>query len=74
MLASFLAFAGVSAVVIMTPGPDTAVIIGSTLSGGRTGGVCSALGVFCGQAAWTLAASAEIPALEIGRAARRERG
>jgi len=37
VLASFLAFAGVSAAVIMTPGPDTAVTIGSTLSGGRTG-------------------------------------
>ena len=63
MFASFLAFAGVSAVVIMTPGPDTAVTIGSTLSGGRAGGVCTALGVFCGQATWTLAASAGISAL-----------
>ncbi len=63
MLASFLAFAGVSAVVIMTPGPDTAVTIGSTLSGGRAGGVGTALGVFCGQVMWTLAASAGISAL-----------
>ena len=63
MLGPFLAFSGVSAVVIMTPGPDTAVTIGSTLSGGRTGGVCTALGVFCGQVMWTVAASAGISAL-----------
>jgi threonine/homoserine/homoserine lactone efflux protein len=58
-----LAFAGVSALVIMTPGPDTAVTISGTLSRGRRGGVFTALGVFCGQVAWTLAASAGISAL-----------
>jgi threonine/homoserine/homoserine lactone efflux protein len=63
VIVSLLAFAGVSAVVIMTPGPDTAVTIGSTLSGGRAGGVGTALGVFCGQVTWTLAASAGISAL-----------
>jgi len=61
--ASFLAFLGVSALVIVTPGPDTAVTINSTLSGGRRGGVFTALGVSCGQAVWTLAASAGVSAL-----------
>jgi len=53
----------VSAVVIATPGPDTAITISGTLGGGRRGGVCTALGVSCGQAVWTLAASAGISAL-----------
>jgi threonine/homoserine/homoserine lactone efflux protein len=61
--ASFLAFLGVSAMVIVTPGPDTAVTVNGTLGGGRRGGVVTALGVSCGQAAWTLAASAGISAL-----------
>jgi threonine/homoserine/homoserine lactone efflux protein len=60
--ASFLAFLGVSALVIVTPGPDTAVTINGTLSGGRRGGVFTALGVSCGQAVWTLAASAGVSA------------
>ncbi len=45
------------------PGPDTAVTINGTLGGGRRGGVFTALGVSCGQAVWTLAASAGISAL-----------
>jgi threonine/homoserine/homoserine lactone efflux protein len=61
--ASFFTFLGVSALVIATPGPDTAVTVNGTLGGGRRGGVFTALGVFCGQAVWTLAASAGISAL-----------
>ena len=60
---SFAAFAGVSAVVIVTPGPDTAVTIRGSLGGGRRGGLFTAFGVFCGQAIWTLAVSAGIAAL-----------
>src|SRR5579859_540638 len=52
----------------MTPGPDTVVTIGGTLSGGRRGGVLTALGVFCGQAVWTLATSAVISALLVASA------
>ena len=63
MTASFLTFLGVSALVIATPGPDTAVTVNGTLGGGRRGGVFTALGVSCGQAVWTLAASAGISAL-----------
>lgn len=68
MVTPLLAFAGVSAVVIMTPGPDTVVTIGGTLSGGRRGGVLTALGVFCGQAVWTLSTSAGISALLVASA------
>jgi threonine/homoserine/homoserine lactone efflux protein len=49
--------------VIVTPGPDTAVTIRSTLLGGRRAGLMTATGVVTGQACWTLAASAGITAL-----------
>jgi threonine/homoserine/homoserine lactone efflux protein len=58
-----LAFLGVSALVIVTPGQDTALTIRSTLLGGRRAGILTALGVSTGQAVWTLAASAGITAL-----------
>jgi len=58
-----LAFFGVSALVIVTPGQDTALTIRSALVGGRRAGVSTALGVSSGQAVWTLAASAGITAL-----------
>ena len=58
-----LAFLGVSALVIVTPGQDTALTIRSTLFGGRRRGTLTAFGVATGQAVWTLAASAGITAL-----------
>ena len=58
-----LTFFGVSALVIVTPGQDTALTIRSALLGGRRAGVSTALGVSSGQAVWTLAASAGITAL-----------
>ena len=57
------AFVGISAVVICTPGPDTALIVRNTLFGGRSNGVRTAAGIVCGIAVWTLAASAGIAAL-----------
>jgi threonine/homoserine/homoserine lactone efflux protein len=64
-MGELLAFLGVAALVIMTPGPDTAVMIRSTLVGGRRAGVMTAFGVVTGQACWTVAASAGITALLI---------
>jgi threonine/homoserine/homoserine lactone efflux protein len=63
MLSSFLAFLGVSALVIATPGPDTALTIRNTLLGGRRGGVFTALGIVTGQAIWAVATSVGIVAL-----------
>jgi threonine/homoserine/homoserine lactone efflux protein len=60
---SWAAFAGVSAVMIMTPGPDTAVTVRAALIGGRRAGVMSALGVSSGQTVWALATSAGMVAL-----------
>jgi threonine/homoserine/homoserine lactone efflux protein len=57
MLSLLLAFLGVSVLVIVTPGPDTAMTIRNTLLGGRAGGVATALGVSTGQAIWALATS-----------------
>jgi len=54
------AFLALAAVVIVTPGPDTALTIRNTLLGGRGAGARTALGVATGQAVWTLAASAGV--------------
>jgi threonine/homoserine/homoserine lactone efflux protein len=58
-----IAFVLLAAVVICTPGPDTALTIRNTLLGGRANGLRTAQGVAVGQALWTLAASAGIAAL-----------
>ena len=57
------AFLGVSAILIMTPGPDTAVTIRNSLMGGRRAGIFTALGVSSGQATWTLACAVGLAAL-----------
>ncbi|HEX4746158.1 MAG TPA: LysE family translocator [Gaiellaceae bacterium] len=62
-MGALLAFVAVSAVVICTPGQDTALTIRNTLSGGRSSGVATALGVSLGQAVWTVAAAAGVVAL-----------
>jgi len=54
----YVAFLGVSLLVICTPGQDTALTIRNTLLGGRRAGVATAAGVSVGQATWTIATSA----------------
>ena len=49
--------------VIVTPGPDTALTIRNSLVGGRASGVFTAVGVGAGQATWALATSLGIVAL-----------
>jgi threonine/homoserine/homoserine lactone efflux protein len=63
MTSQFLAFLAVSIIVIVTPGPDTAVTIRNAMLGGRQGGICAALGITAGQAIWALATSLGIVAL-----------
>src|ERR1051325_11225607 len=58
-----IGFVLLAAVVICTPGPDTALTIRNTLVSGRGNGFRTAQGVAFGQALWTLAASAGIAAL-----------
>jgi threonine/homoserine/homoserine lactone efflux protein len=57
------AFFGVAALVIVTPGQDTALTIRNTLLGGRFNGLRTALGVSAGQCAWAIATSAGLAAL-----------
>jgi threonine/homoserine/homoserine lactone efflux protein len=60
---SVWAFLGISVLVIVTPGPDTAFTIRNTVVGGRPGGIFTALGVSVGQLVWALATSAGVVAL-----------
>ena len=53
MLTNLLLFATVSLVVIVTPGPDTALTVRNALFGRRSG-VLTAVGVGTGQLAWAL--------------------
>jgi threonine/homoserine/homoserine lactone efflux protein len=77
VLGQLLAFLGVSAVVICTPGPDTALTIRNALAGGRRAGVATAAGVATGQAVWTVATGVGVaeliqasePAFRVMRAA-----
>jgi threonine/homoserine/homoserine lactone efflux protein len=63
MVDDVAAFLGVAAVVIVTPGQDTALTVKNTLAGGRRAGVCTALGVISGQAVWATAASVGVAAV-----------
>jgi threonine/homoserine/homoserine lactone efflux protein len=57
------AFFAIAALVIVTPGQDTALTIRNSLLGGRRAGVFTALGVSSGQAVWALATSIGVAAL-----------
>jgi threonine/homoserine/homoserine lactone efflux protein len=57
VLAHLLPFVALSAVVICTPGPDTALTIRNAVTGGRIGGAWTAAGIATGQLVWTIAAS-----------------
>jgi threonine/homoserine/homoserine lactone efflux protein len=56
-------FVALAIVVIVTPGPDTALTIRNTLVGGRPAGVATAFGVALGQATWSVATSIGVAAL-----------
>jgi threonine/homoserine/homoserine lactone efflux protein len=50
-----LAFMGVAALTIMTPGPDTALILRNTIRGGRTAGLANVAGLGLGITVWSTA-------------------
>ena len=62
-MAQLGAFLGISALVICTPGQDTALTIRNTLAAGRRSGLFTAAGVSAGQSVWALATSAGVAAL-----------
>jgi threonine/homoserine/homoserine lactone efflux protein len=63
MLADAAAFLGVSALVIVTPGQDTALTVRNSLLGGRRAGAQTAVGVALGQAVWAFATSVGVAAV-----------
>jgi RhtB (resistance to homoserine/threonine) family protein len=52
-----LLFVGVAAIVIVVPGPDTAVVTKNVLVHGRRAALGTSLGVTAGLSVWTLAAA-----------------
>jgi threonine/homoserine/homoserine lactone efflux protein len=62
-MAQLLAFFGISALVIVTPGQDTALTVRNTLFGGRRAGLRTSVGVSAGQAVWALATAAGVAAV-----------
>jgi threonine/homoserine/homoserine lactone efflux protein len=63
MVTEALAYLGVCAVVICTPGPDTALTIRNSILGGRRSGILTAAGIASGQLTWTIAVSVGIAGL-----------
>jgi RhtB (resistance to homoserine/threonine) family protein len=63
MQIALLPFLAISILLIVIPGPDTAVVTKNALLGGRRGGVLSALGVSSGLTVWTFAAALGIATL-----------
>lgn len=57
MGAHLLVFIGVAAIVIVVPGPDTAVVTKNLLVHGRRAAFGTSLGVSAGLSVWTLAAA-----------------
>lgn len=65
---SILGFLLISVVVIVTPGPDTALTIRNVFAGGRRAGMATALGVATGQLVWALFTSLGLVALLLASA------
>jgi threonine/homoserine/homoserine lactone efflux protein len=57
------AFLGVAALVIITPGPDTALVTKNGLVYGRSASIATAFGVVAGLLVWTLAAAVGVAAV-----------
>jgi len=60
---ALLPFLALSSLLIVVPGPDTAVVTKNALLGGRHGGLLTSLGVTVGLLVWTLTASIGLAAL-----------
>jgi threonine/homoserine/homoserine lactone efflux protein len=58
-----LVFIGVAAIVIVTPGPDTAVVTKNVLMHGRRAGLGTSLGVSAGISIWTIAAAVGVASI-----------
>ena len=63
MHVDLLPFLAISVLLILIPGPDTAVVTKNALLGGRRSGVSAAVGVSVGLTIWTIAAAFGLAAL-----------
>ncbi|MFC6885070.1 MULTISPECIES: LysE family translocator [Actinomadura] len=63
MLAACLAFTAVAALMTVTPGLDTMLVLRTTVSGGRRAGALAGLGIASGCLAWAVASAAGLTAL-----------
>jgi RhtB (resistance to homoserine/threonine) family protein len=63
MGAHWLVFMGVAAVVIIVPGPDTAVVTKNVLFHGRRAALGTSLGVSAGLTVWTVASAVGVASL-----------
>ncbi|WP_242906617.1 LysE family translocator [Actinomadura terrae] len=63
MLAACLAFALVAALITITPGLDTMLVVRTTVTSGRRTGLLTAAGVASGCLAWAMASAAGLTAL-----------
>jgi threonine/homoserine/homoserine lactone efflux protein len=63
MITNVAGFIAISALVIIAPGPDTAVVVRNALRDGTRGAMATSLGVVAGLAIWTTTASAGLAAL-----------
>jgi len=63
MDARFLAFVGVSALLIVIPGPDMALVAASALAGGRRAAFGAARGIGAGIAVWGAAVGVGVAAM-----------
>ncbi len=63
MITATLAFAGVAALINVTPGLDTLLVVRTSVAHGRTGGYAAALGIITGCLAWGLATAVGLTAL-----------
>ena len=63
MLTATLAFAGVAAIINITPGLDTLLVLRTSVAHGRDGGIAAALGILTGCLAWGVATAVGLTAL-----------
>jgi threonine/homoserine/homoserine lactone efflux protein len=63
MITDFAGFVAISALVIVAPGPDTAVVVRNAWRAGARGAIATSFGVVLGLAVWTVTASVGLAAL-----------
>lgn len=60
---SLIPFGAVALLIVVTPGPDLALVTRAVLHGGRRDGLLTAVGITAGAASWALAAAIGLAAL-----------